>query len=154
MLVWNHNFRQVMKFVYLRTTCSLTVLNMGYKLDLLQLKKVVCWRFTYCLSLTNKARNHVSLQAMKFVNCYSPYFLFVLNIGLKLTSTKYWNSRICTRTTAQMWSTWLVLSDEMCIGARNLVPYISIHLLGQFGMTKSAVRRTLWIWQSATWASC
>jgi len=39
-----------MKFVYVRKNSYLTVLNMGYKLDLLQPKQEVFWHFTYSRS--------------------------------------------------------------------------------------------------------
>ena len=37
----DHDSGQVMKFVYLRTTCSLSILNMGLKLELNLLKQLV-----------------------------------------------------------------------------------------------------------------
>jgi len=48
-LVWKRDFRQAMNFVLLRTTCCLTVLNIGYKYYLLQLKEVVLWRFIHTI---------------------------------------------------------------------------------------------------------
>jgi len=53
----------------------------------------------------NKSWKHVSLQVMTFVYWHSTYILSVPNMGVKLTCTKFWNSCICTRTTAFTWST-------------------------------------------------
>jgi len=37
----------------------------------------------------------------------STYFLSVLNMGLNITCTKFWDSCICTRPTAYLCSTWI-----------------------------------------------
>jgi len=96
LLVWKRDFRQVIEFVLLRTTCSFTVLNKSYKHDLMQPKEVVLWGFIYSPSVTNKAWKHYSLQVIKFVYMHSSYFLSVLNMVLHITCTKFWNSCICT----------------------------------------------------------
>jgi len=44
-----------MKFVFIRKNSNLTVLNMGYKLDLLRPKQEVFWHFTYSRSETSNA---------------------------------------------------------------------------------------------------
>jgi len=67
------------KFVYLRKNSKLTVLNMGYKLDLLQpMQGVFAW--------------NIPLELMKFVYLHSTYVLSVLIIGLNITCT---NSTFC-----------------------------------------------------------
>jgi len=45
----NHDSGRVMKFVYMRTTCSVSILNMGLKLELNLLKQLVF--FLLCLFL-------------------------------------------------------------------------------------------------------
>jgi len=73
-----------MKFVYLRKNSNLTVLNMGYKLDLLQTRQEVFWHVTYSRWETNKAWN-IPLEVMKFVCLHPTYVLSVLIMGLNLT---------------------------------------------------------------------
>jgi len=80
-----------MKFVYLRKNSNLTVLNMGYKLDLLQPRQEVFWHMTYSRSETNNAWN-IPFEVMKFVYLHPTYVLFVLVIGLNITCT---NSIFC-----------------------------------------------------------
>jgi len=58
--------RKVIKFVYLRKNRKLTVLNMGYKLDLLQPKQEVFWHLTYSRSETNNAWK-IAFEVMNFV---------------------------------------------------------------------------------------
>jgi hypothetical protein len=62
-----HDLLQVMKALFVRTTCNLTVLNMGSKPDLLQLNELVFLHSTYSLSVRNKPWKNDSLQVMKFV---------------------------------------------------------------------------------------
>jgi len=73
-----------MKFVYLRNNSKLTVLNMGYKLDLLQPKQEVFLHLTYSLSKTNNAWK-IPLEVMKFVYLHPTYVLSILIIGLNIT---------------------------------------------------------------------
>jgi hypothetical protein len=54
-----------MKFVYLRKNINLTVLNMAYKLDLLQPEQEVFFYFTYSRSQTSNAWK-IPLEVMKF----------------------------------------------------------------------------------------
>jgi len=75
-----------MKFVYLRNNSHLTVLNMAYKLDLLQPEQEVFCYFTYSRSQTSNARK-IPLEKMKFVYLHPTYALSVLVIGLNLTCT-------------------------------------------------------------------
>jgi len=56
-IVSKHDLRLVKKVVYLRSTCGLTVLNMGSKLDLHQLKKDIYWSSTLTLYVMIKAKN-------------------------------------------------------------------------------------------------
>jgi len=56
-----------MKFIYKRSTCSLSVLNNGLKLELLPLKQLVYILLTYSFSVLNMASKHFALQVMKFV---------------------------------------------------------------------------------------
>jgi len=68
------------------TTCTLTVLNMGYKHDLIHLKEFVFWHLTFSLSVTKPV--NMTKQRMKFVYWYSTYILPILNMDLKRTCTK------------------------------------------------------------------
>jgi len=63
-----------MKLIYLRKNSNLTVLNMGYKLDLRQPKKEVFWHLSYSRSETNNAWK-ITLEVMKF-------FVFASDIRL------------------------------------------------------------------------
>jgi len=93
--------RKVLKFVYLRTNSNLTVLNMGYKLELLQLKQQVFWQMTYSRSETNNAWK-IPLEVRKFAFLHRTYFLSVLIIGLNITCTKFWILGICPRPTSYL----------------------------------------------------
>jgi len=89
---WSNSFIcsvKVLKFVQVRTNGNLTVLNMGYKFDLFQLKQDVFSHLTYSRSETNNAWK-ISLEVMKFVFLHTTYVLFVLIIGLNITYTKFW----------------------------------------------------------------
>jgi len=55
-----------MKFLYLRKNSNLTVLNMAYKLNLLQPEQEVFCYFTYSRSQTGNAWK-IPLDVMKFV---------------------------------------------------------------------------------------
>jgi len=55
-----------MNFVYLRKNSNLSVMNMGYKLDLLEPKQEVFRHLTYSRSETNNAGN-IPLEVMNFV---------------------------------------------------------------------------------------
>jgi len=79
-----------MEFVYLRKNSNLTVLNIGYKLDLLQPKREVFWHFTYSRPETSNAWK-IPLEVMKFVYLHPSYVLSVLIIGLNITCTKLFN---------------------------------------------------------------
>jgi len=63
---YDHNSGHVMKFIYMRSTCSLAVLNKGLNLDEHQLKQFV-YTFTYNLSVLNMRSKRFVLQVMKFV---------------------------------------------------------------------------------------
>ena len=67
---------------------NLTVLNMGYKFDLLQLKQGVLSNLTYSRSETNNALKF-SLEVMKLAYLYRTYVLSVLIIGLNITYTNF-----------------------------------------------------------------
>jgi len=56
-----------MKFVYLRKSCSLTLLSVFSKHELLQQNEVVIWRSKYSLSMMDKACKPDYLQVMKSV---------------------------------------------------------------------------------------
>jgi len=130
--------RKVMIFAKLRKNRKLTVLNMGYKLDLLQPKQEVFWHLTYSRSETNNAWK-IQLEVMKFVYLHPTYVLSVLVIGLNIT----WpNSSFCEFArdlhpicTLSQLKTWLALSYE--IRAKRL--NIWVHSLSLFGMKKSPV---------------
>jgi len=129
-----------MKFIYIRKNSKLTVLNMGYKLDLLQLKQEVFWHLTYRRSETNNAWK-IPLEVTKFVYVYPTYVLSAPIIGLNITCT---NSTFCEfasdlhpHCTLSQLKTWLALSYE----TRALCLNIWVHSLSLFGMKKSPVRK-------------
>jgi len=138
------------KFVYLfaksleipiiTNESNLTVLNMGYKHDLVQLKQDVSWHLTYSRSVTYIAWK-IPLDVMKFVYFHKTYVLSLLIIGLNITCTKLWVLWICPRPTSYLYlsqlKTWLALNDEI----RVKLIKIWVHSLGQFGMKKSPVRK-------------
>ena len=84
-------------------TFSLPVLNMGYKIDLLQLTEVLFWRLTYSLCATNKASKHDSLQVIKFVYWLSKYSLSVLNMDSKHDLLKVMKFEYCARTSVYLY---------------------------------------------------
>jgi len=61
---------------------------MGYKFDLLQIRKGVFWNMTYSRSETNNALK-ISLEVSKLVYLHTTYVLSVLIIGLNITCTKF-----------------------------------------------------------------
>jgi len=63
----DHALCQVMKFVYMRSTCCAPLLNKGLKLELNLLKQLVFILLTYVLYVLNMGSKHLSLQVMKFV---------------------------------------------------------------------------------------
>jgi len=63
----DHDSGQVMKFVYMRITCSVTLLNMRLKLELNQLKQQVLFFCLYILYLLNMSSKHLTLPVMKYV---------------------------------------------------------------------------------------
>ena len=73
-----------MKFVELRTTYTLTVLNIGYKIDLIHLKEFVFRRQSFVLHVTKI----VKMQVMKFVYGHVTQNSSVVNIGLSINWAK------------------------------------------------------------------
>jgi len=63
----DHDLCQVMKFVYMRSTCCVPHLNKGLKLELHLLKQLLFILLTYILYVLNMGSKHLSLQVMKFV---------------------------------------------------------------------------------------
>ena len=88
-----------LKFIHLRRNGNLTVLNMGYKYDLLQPKQDVFWHLTYSRSETINAWK-IPPEVMKLVYLHTTYALSVLIIGLNITCTKFWILWICPRPTS------------------------------------------------------
>jgi len=62
-----HYSCQVMKLVYMRSTCSVAVVNKGLKLELHVLKQFVFVLLTYILYVLNMGSKYLALQVMKFV---------------------------------------------------------------------------------------
>jgi len=56
-----------MKFVYMRSTCRVAVLNKGLKLELHLLKQLVYILLTYILYVLNMGPKHLALQVMKLI---------------------------------------------------------------------------------------
>ena len=79
--------RKFMKFVYLRKNSNINVLNMGYKLDLLQPKQEVFWQVTYSRSETSNAWK-IPLEVRNLCS-YIRHKLSVLIIGLNITARNY-----------------------------------------------------------------
>jgi len=88
---WRQHSHEKIKFVYLlsksheipiRANSNLPVLNMGYKLHLLQPKQEVFIHLTYSRTETKNAWK-IPLEVMKFVYLHPTYVLFVLIIVLK-----------------------------------------------------------------------
>ena len=92
-----------MKSVYLRKNSKLIVLNMGYKLDLLQPKGEVFWHFKYSRSETSNAWK-IPLEVMKFVYLNPTKVLSVLIIGLNLSCTILCILWICTQPTSYLYN--------------------------------------------------
>jgi len=116
----------VLKFVQLRRNCILTVLNLGYKFDLLQLKQDVFWLLTYSRSETNAWK--ISLEVMKFVYFDTTNVLSVLILGLNITYTKFWILWICPRPTSYLYP----ISTQNMTLAKRLNTSIAYELLGTF----------------------
>jgi len=95
-------FSESLEIRLLRTYRNLTVLNMGYKIDLLQPKQDVFWSLTYSRSETNNAWI-IPLEVIKFVYLHPTYFLSVLILGLHITCTKFWILCNCTRPTSYLY---------------------------------------------------
>jgi len=152
---WSNSFicsGKVLKFVWLRTNGNLTVLNMGYKFDLIQLKQDVFWHLTYSRSETNNAWK-ISLQVMKFVYLHTTYVLSVLFIGLNITCTKFWILWICPRPT----SFFYTISTQNMTRAKWWNTSIAYERLGTFIKTvrheEKASQEKIRIWNAAAWAS-
>jgi len=62
-----HDLCQVMKFVCMKTSCCVAVLNKGLKLELHLLKQVVFILLKNYLYVLNVGSKHLSLQEKKFV---------------------------------------------------------------------------------------
>jgi len=144
--------RKIMKFVYLRKNNNLTVLNMGYKLDLLQPKPEVFWHFTYSRSETNNAWK-IPLEVMKFVYLHPTYVKSVLIIGRNITCTKFSILWICTRPTSYLYT----LSTQNMNRAKWWNTCIASQYLGTFIKTvrdeEKPSQEKLWIRHAAAWAS-
>jgi len=79
------------------------VLNIGYKLDLLQPKQEVFWHLTCSRSETSNAWK-IPLEVMKFVYLHPTCVLSVLIIGLNFTCTTFCILWICTRPTSYLYT--------------------------------------------------
>jgi len=55
-----------MNFVYMRSICSIAVLNKALELQLHRLKQFVFILLTYILYVLNMGSKHLALQVMKF----------------------------------------------------------------------------------------
>jgi len=141
-----------MKFVYLRKYRILTVLNMCFKLDLIQPKGEVFWHFTYSRSETSNAWK-IPLEVMKFVYLHPTYVLSVLIIGLNITCTKFCTLWICTRPTFYLYT----LSTQNMTSAKWWNTCIASQHLGTFVKAvrdeEKPSQEWLWIWHAAAWAS-
>jgi len=144
--------RKVMKFVYLRKNSNLTVLNMGYKFDLLQPKQEVFWHLTYSRSETNNAQK-IPLGIMKFLYLHPTYVLSVLIIGINITCTKFCILWICTRSTSYLYT----LSIQNMTRAKWWNTCIASQHLGTFIKPvrdeEKPSQERLWIWHAAACAS-
>jgi len=106
----------------------IAMLNMCYKLDLLQPKQEVFWHFTYSRSETCKAWK-ISLEVMKFVYLHATYVLSVLIIGLNITCTKFCTLWIFTRPTSHLYTLWTQNMTRAkwwntCIASQHLGTFI------------------------------
>ena len=152
---WSYSFicsGKVLKFVYIRTNGNLTVLNMGYKFDLLQLKQGVFWNLTYNRSETNNALK-ISLEVMKLMYLHTTYALSVLIIGLNITCTTFWILWICPRPTSYLYP----FSNQNMNRAKRWNTSIAYERLGTFirldWHEEKASQEKIRIWHAAAWAS-
>ena len=89
----DHDSGQVMKFVYMRTTCSVSILNKGLKLELILLKQqvfILLPLYPICVSY-----EFVSFNATSDDIRLMPVYLNpdIIDVSLKTwLSTKWWNS--------------------------------------------------------------
>jgi hypothetical protein len=95
-----------MKCVYLRTTWSLTLLNVVSKHDLLHLKEDVFGRSTYRLSVMIKAWKHDFLQSNEIRVLAFDIQLICFKYGLQSWRANSRNSSICARPTVYLYWIW------------------------------------------------
>jgi len=132
----DHDSCQVIKFVNMRTTCSVVIQNMGLigdNHDLLQPKQHVSWHLTYSRSVKNNACKIVSLEVMNFEYLYSTYWS-VFIIGLNIICTKFWSLWNCTRHKSYLYTIWTRNTTRSkwwytLIASRHWVSFISIRPL-------------------------
>jgi len=140
-----------MKFVYLRKNSNLSVMNMGYKLDLLQPKQEVLWHLTYSRSETNNAWN-IPLEVMKFV-FISDISLICSDYMSKHNLQKFYILWICTRPTSYLYT----LSTQNMTRAKLRNTWIASQDLGTFikpvRYEEKPSQERLWIRHVAVWAS-
>ena len=111
----------------MRTNGNLTVLNMGYEFDLLQLKQGVFWNLTYRRSETNNALK-ISLEIMKLLYLHRTYVLTVLIVGLNITCTEFWILWIYPRPTSYLY----LISTQNMTSAKWWNTSIAYERLGTF----------------------
>ena len=149
---WSNSFICFWKVLKLRTNGNLTVLNMGYKFDLFQLKQGVFWNLTYSRSETNNALK-ISLEVMKLVYLHTTYVLSVLIIGLNITYTKLWILWFCPRPTSYLYT----ISTQNMTSAKWWNTSIAYECLGTFirpdRHEEKASQEQIRIWHAAAWAS-
>jgi len=63
----DHDSCQVMKFVYMRRTCSVAIQNKGLKLELNLMKQLVFILLCLYLICANMSSKHLALQVVKYV---------------------------------------------------------------------------------------
>jgi len=152
---WSNSFicsGKDLKFVLLRTNGNLTVLVMGNKFDLLQLKQDVFWHLKYSRSETNNAWK-ISLQVMKFVYLHTTYVLSVLIIGLNITCPKFWILWICPRPTSYLYP----ISSQNMTRAKLWNTSIAYERLSTFirpvRHQEKASQERIRLWHAAAWGN-
>jgi len=141
-----------MKFVYLRKNSNITVLNKGYKLDLLQPKQEVFWHFTYSRLETSNAWK-ITHEVWNFCVFTSDISLTCTGYRSKYNCTKLCILWICTRPTFYVYT----LPTQYMNRAKRWNTCIASQHLGTFiKAVRDEEKRSqerLWIWHAAAWAS-
>jgi len=129
-----------MRFVYLRKNSDLTVLIMGYKLDLLQPKQEVFWDLTYSRSETNKAWK-ITLEVMTYFVFTSAIRLICSDYRSKHNLYKFYILWFCTRPTSYLYTLSTQNMTRAKIWNTCIASKIWVHSLSLFGMKKSPARK-------------